>query len=319
MNFNKRKITQRIKQFATDLGFDAVGITEATFLSSDEQYLKQWLSEGYQAEMSYMERNIEKRLDASKLVKNAKSVIVVLKNYFPPKKQPKDVYQISKYAYGQDYHYVLKQDLYKLFEFIKTEIKDADGRVFVDSAPVLEKRLAQLAGLGWIGKNSLLLTKKGSFHFIGEIILNAELEYDTPFFNEYCGNCQRCIDACPTGAIVSAYVVDSNKCISYQTIEKKGEFPQNLNLDFANNIFGCDICQDVCPWNSKASPTDEQGFKLSDELLKMKNHDFENLTEQQFSKLFKKSAVSRTKYSGLMRNINYVAKQKKELDVSNKK
>jgi len=317
LELNIYDISQKIKSFAIEIGFDNIGITKAAYFADEEPHLLKWLANAYQADMSYMENNIDKRLDSSKIVHNAKSVIVVLKNYFPRKKLSNDTFQISKYAYGTDYHKVVKDDLYKLLGFIKLQFSNVHSRVFVDSAPVLEKKLAQMAGLGWIGKNSLLLTKKGSYYFIGEIILDIELEYDKPFVNNFCGNCNACIDACPTNAIVENYIVDSNKCISYHTIERKGEFETDFELNFKNYIFGCDICQDVCPWNRKPLPTNDERFDLSDEIKNLSNTDYKNLSEQKFNYLFKNTPVERTKYKGFIRNIKYVAKQNKEFNVSN--
>ena len=310
------KLTQKIKQKAIDLGFDAVGIVPAVFLQSEEKRLLQWLDKSYNAEMDYMARNREKRLYPSLLVDEAKSVIVVLKNYYPEKKQPTNTYFISKYAYGKDYHYILKEDLRKLWKYIEEITGNFKGRIFVDSAPVLEKKLAQLAGLGWIGKNSLLLTKKGSYFFIGEMIVNLELEYDVPQAKDYCGTCTRCIDACPTNAIIAPYIIDSRKCISYLTIEKKGDFDDNMNLNFANYIFGCDICQDVCPWNSKVIPTNDKRFSPVDAVLKFSKKDWQKMTKPNFKLNFKNTALERTKYEGLKRNIDYVAKQNGDFDVS---
>lgn len=297
---------EKIKKYALEIGFDDVGIIRADFLSDEKDNLQKWLDNNYHAEMSYMERNFDKRLDARLLVENAKSIIVVLKNYYPPKVQNSDTYQISKYAYGQDYHKVLKDDLYKLFEFINNEINETKGRVFVDSAPVLEKAIAKKAGLGWIGKNSMLLTKKGSFFFIGEIIIDLELSYSDKELASFCGNCTKCIDACPTNAIVEPYIINANKCISYLTIEKKGDFDDNLNLNFENNIFGCDICQNVCPWNKKSTPTNDPRLLNNSILLKLKHNDWENISQQTFNNIFKHSPVKRTKLEGLRRNINFV-------------
>ncbi len=301
-----KKKSEIIKKQAINLGFDDVGITNADFLKNEKNNLEKWLKKGYNAGMKYMENNFNKRLDQRLLVDEAKSIIVVLKNYYPKKKQNKDNYLISKYAYGKDYHKVLKNDLYKLFNFINEKISPAKGRVFVDSAPVLEKKLAKKAGLGWIGKNSLLLTKKGSYFFIGEIISNLELFYDKPYTKNFCGNCNKCINACPNNAITEPFVIDANKCISYQTIERKNEFEQNFNLNFNNYIFGCDICQDVCPWNKNSKPTNDKRFEPKSLLFDLKKDDWENLSKQTFNNIFGKSAVKRTKYKGLFRNIEYL-------------
>jgi len=311
-HLNLKQKTQKIKEFAKQIGFDDVGIVKVDFLHTEKEHLQEWIDKGYNAEMSYMNRNFEKRLNPNLLVENAKSIIVVIKNYYPDKQQAKDTYQVSKYAYFPDYHYLIKDDLKKILEFINTEIEPVKGRYFVDSAPVLEKIWAQKAGLGWIGKNSLLLTKKGSYFFIGEIICDIELSYDETDFKNFCGTCSKCIDACPTNAIVEPYVIDANKCISYQTIEKKGEFNDDLNLNFKNYIFGCDICQDVCPWNNKAVPTNDNRFDPNFLLLSLKCDDWENLSQQDFNKIFRKTPLERVKYTGLMRNIKYVVDYNKK-------
>lgn len=311
--FNRMNIfekTKIIKEKALEIGFDDVGIIKADFLSDQKNYLQDWLNKGFHAEMSYMQNNFEKRLDSRLLVENAKSIIIVLKNYFPSKIQIPDTYKVSKYAYGQDYHKVLKDDLFSLFEYINTNISQISGRVFVDSAPVLEKALAQKAGLGWIGKNSLLLTKKGSFMFIGEIIIDLELEYDSPNIKNFCGNCTKCINACPTNAITEPYIIDSSKCISYLTIEKKGEFSNEENYNFNDYIFGCDICQDVCPWNNKSVKTTDSRFEPNNLLLSLTKKDWNEISEQTFNNIFADTAVKRTKYSGLKRNIEFVDKKK---------
>lgn len=286
---------------AEKLGFSACGISKVEFLKDEESHLRAWLSKKYNAEMQYMENHFEKRLSPAMLVENSKSVISVLLNYLPAKKQTENSdYNISKYAYGKDYHLVVKEKLYQLIEFINSQIAKIEGRVFVDSAPVMERVWAKKSGLGWIGKNSLLLTKKGSYFFIGEIICDLELAYDTPI-NEYCGTCSKCIDACPTNAITEPYVINSNKCLSYLTIEKRGDFSSEINLN--NQIFGCDICQDVCPWNSKSQPTNISEFSANSKLLTNTNNDWDNLTKEEFNEIFRKSAVKRTKFEGLKRNI----------------
>ncbi len=309
-------LTEKIKEKALELGFDAVGVVPAIFLQSEEKRLWQWLDNGYNAEMDYMSRNFEKRLNPALLVDEAKSVIVVIKNYYPEQKQPADTYFVSKYAFGKDYHFILKEDLRKLWKYVEEINGNIKGRIFVDSAPVLEKKLAQLAGLGWIGKNSLLITKKGSYFFIGEMIINLQLEYDTPQVNDFCGTCTRCIDACPTNAIIDPYIIDASKCISYLTIEKKGDFDEKMNLNFANYIFGCDICQDVCPWNSKIIPTKDERFTPVEAVLKFSKKDWHEMTKQDFKSNFKNTPLERTKYEGLKRNIDYVAKQNNDFDVS---
>ena len=265
----KEKYTQIIKAEAERLGFFACGISKARFLEEEQQNLETWLKKGLHGEMKYMENNFEKRLDPTKLVDGAKSIISLLFSYHPKEQQKhKDAPIISKYAYGEDYHFVLKDKMQKLLNFINEKIGEVSGRAFVDSAPVLEKKWAELSGLGWIGKNSLLLTKQGSFFFICELIIDLELNYDKSI-NSYCGTCTRCIDACPTKAITEPYVVDANKCISYLTIEFKESLPKQLQNSFQNRVFGCDICQDVCPHNRKPIFHNEPRFLPQDKLLEM--------------------------------------------------
>ena len=306
--------TGQIKEKVKELGFSAVGISKADFLERESEQLKEWLDKGLHGEMHYMENHFEKRVDPRKLVEGAKSVISVLYNYFPKQQQRKDTFQISKYAYGKDYHYVVKEKLYKLLEFIKIETGAVKGRVFVDSAPVMDKVWAAKSGLGWIGKNTNLISKEfGSFVFIGELIIDLELEYDAPV-KDYCGNCTQCIDACPTGAL-QPYQLDARKCISYLTIEKKGEIPPEFEGKWSDWIFGCDICQDICPWNNKtclpegtAKPHSETQFKISEELKNLEKGEWENLDRHAFKKIFKKSAVERTKFEGLKRNLDFLNK-----------
>lgn len=257
--------------------------------------------------MAYMKNHFDKRLDPRLIVDNAKSVISVLFNYYTDDKQ-KDLEApvISKYAYGKDYHFVIKQKLNQLFDFIKSHNVNVNGRVFVDSAPVLERAWAKNAGLGWIGKNGMLINKKaGSFVFIAELIIDLELDFDTPI-KEYCGNCTRCIDACPTNAIIADKKIDGSKCISYLTIELKGEIPSEFKAKFQNRVFGCDICQDVCPHNNKATPHQEEGLKPLQGLLEMNKKDWYQIDKSGFNKLFKSSSVKRTRYSGLKRNLDFL-------------
>src|SRR5690554_6411647 len=257
-------------------------------------------------EMTYMENHFDKRLDPTRLVPDSKSVISLLLNYFPSETQASETYKISKYAYGTDYHFVIKDKLKQLMEFISEEIGEVHGRAFVDSAPVLDKAWASKSGLGWIGKHSLLLTKQvGSFYFVSELILDLDLEYDAPV-TDHCGSCTACIDACPTGAIVADRVVDGSKCISYFTIELKNEIPVSEKGKFQDWIFGCDICQDVCPWNSFSKGHNEPLFNPHPERLAMDKKDWEEITAEVFQKIFKKSAVKRTKFSGLQRNIRFL-------------
>ncbi len=297
--------SQRIKQLAINAGFDDCGISKALELTSEAEKLKSWLTNGFQADMFYMQNHFEKRVDPTKLIEGAKSVIVVLLNYFPkdyPFEHKK--YKIARYALGKDYHSVVKEKLQNLLKEINVNIGTVNGRAFVDSAPVMERALAREAGLGWIGKNSLLLHKKlGSYVFIGELIVDIELEYDPPQLNEYCGTCTKCIDACPTHAIVADKVVDSNKCISYQTIENRGDIPSKIQNNLNGWIFGCDICQQVCPFNKKSVPHKTEEFKPTKEFLNLNDNDFDNLSEEVYQKAFQKSAVKRAKYVGLKRNI----------------
>jgi epoxyqueuosine reductase len=298
-----------IKQKARSLGLSGCVLLPATALHDEVEHFNRWLQNGFQGEMDYMARNAEKRLDPRLLVENAKTVIVVLQNYFTNKKQSEPTAPVlSKYAFGTDYHFVLKDKLKVLLQFIQSEISPCNGRVFTDSAPVLERAWATRAGLGWIGKNSSLISlDKGSFFFIGELIIDIELSYDNPRpVADHCGKCTRCIDACPTKAIVADRVVDARLCISYQTIELKGELDPHLKGQFENRVFGCDICQDVCPWNLKAEPHNEPGFNPEEKLLKLTASDWHNMDTSLFTALFKKSPVKRTGFSGLKRNLQFI-------------
>lgn len=303
---NSSKYTQLIKAEAKRLGFISCGISKAAFLEEDAPRLESWLKSNMNGEMSYMENHFDKRLDPTILVPDSKSVISLLLNYFPSELQSSETYKISKYAYGVDYHFIIKDKLKQLMEFISEEIGEVSGRAFVDSAPVLDKAWAAKSGLGWIGKHSNLLTKQlGSFYFIAELILDLDLEYDNPV-TDHCGSCTACIDACPTNAIVADKVVDGSKCISYFTIELKNEIPISERGKFEDWMFGCDICQDVCPWNRFSKPHNEPLFNPNPELLSMTKKDWEEITEEVFQKIFQKSAVKRTKFSGLQRNINFL-------------
>ncbi len=303
----KAQHTRLIKEEAKRLGFLSCGISQAGFLEEEAPRLEKWLNNNMHGQMSYMQNHFDKRLDPTKLVDDAKSVISLLLNYFPEKtQQDPTVPKLSKYAYGQDYHHVIKAKLKQLQEFISTHIGEVQGRAFVDSAPVLDKAWAAKSGLGWIGKNSNLITQRvGSFYFIAELIVDLDLEYDTPV-TDHCGTCTACIDACPTQAIVEPYVVDGSKCISYFTIELKEEIPSDYRGQFDNWMFGCDVCQDVCPWNRFSTPHQEPLFNPKPELLEMTKRDWEEITQEVFSKVFQKSAVKRTKFSGLTRNINFL-------------
>jgi len=299
--------TKLIKSIATELGFNFCGISKAEFLEENASQLEEWLKRGYQGSMSYLENHFDKRLDPTLLVPGAKSVISLIYNYFPEKDLATDSpLKIAKYAYGEDYHFVIKDKLNEFLQRIHENIGEVHGRAFVDSAPVMERVLARKSGLGWIGKNSLLLNRSmGSFFFIAELIVDLELEYDGPI-KDYCGSCTACMDACPTDAIPQPYVVDGSKCISYFTIELKDEIPSSVEGKFENWIFGCDICQDVCPWNSFSKPHQEPRFTPHPEVEKMKQEDWKEITNEVFQKLFKKSAVKRTKLEGLKRNIRFV-------------
>tara|TARA_Y100001970_G_C14138203_1_gene805572 strand:- start:545 stop:1462 length:918 start_codon:yes stop_codon:yes gene_type:complete len=303
-----QKNTEFIKTEAKKLGFSSCGISKARFLSEEAKNFEKWLSNGYQGSMSYLERNIDKRLDPTLLVPGSKSVISLAFNYFPPKKLiDNNNFIISKYAYGKDYHKVLKKKLKKLLFLMRERIGDIEGRVFVDSAPIHERAWAKLSGLGWVGKNSLLINKnQGSYFFLAEIICDLELEYDEPVLNR-CGNCSRCIDACPTGAITKAQVINAKKCISYLTIENKDNIPEELNDSMNNSIFGCDVCQDVCPWNKNSKPHEEIEFLPKKNLKKLRKKDWVELTEETFDRIFEGSAIKRTKYKGLKRNIRAVS------------
>ncbi|WP_077401850.1 tRNA epoxyqueuosine(34) reductase QueG [Cellulophaga omnivescoria] len=303
---NKEKTTALIKDEAKRLGFMSCGVSKAKFLEEEAPRLESWLTKNMNGQMSYMENHFDKRLDPTKLVEGSKSVISLLLNYYPEETQNTDALKISKYAYGQDYHHVIKSKLRELQEFITDNIGEVEGRAFVDSAPVLDKAWAAKSGLGWIGKNSNLITQKvGSFYFIAELIVDIELDYDSAV-TDHCGTCTACIDACPTQAIVDPYVVDGSKCISYFTIELKNEIPADVRGKFDDWIFGCDVCQDVCPWNRFSKPHNEPLFNPHPDLLSMTKKDWVEITEDVFRKVFKKSAVKRTKFSGLQRNIDFL-------------
>ena len=302
----KQQNTQLIKTEAERLGFLSCGISKAEFLEEEAPRLEQWLNQNMHGQMRYMENHFDKRLDPTKLVPDSKSVISLLLNYYPQDQQNQDSFKLSKYAYGIDYHFVIKDKLKQLLAFIQESIGEVHGRAFVDSAPVLDKAWAARSGLGWMGKHSNLLTQEvGSFYFIAELIVDLELEYDGAV-TDHCGSCTACIDACPTAAIVEPYVVDGSKCISYFTIELKEQIPNAVKGQFEDWIFGCDICQDVCPWNRFSKPHSEPLFNPHPELLSMTKKDWDEITEDVFKSLFRKSAVKRTKFSGLKRNINFL-------------
>jgi epoxyqueuosine reductase len=299
--------TRLIRTEALRLGFSHCGISKADFLHDHAAHLENWLNKGMQGEMKYMEKHFDERLDPRRLVPGARSVISFLLNYFPSEEQKdKEAPKISKYAYGNDYHLVIKEKLHALLGFMRDNIGEVNGRGFVDSAPVLDKAWATRSGLGWVGKNANLINKEnGSFFFIAELIVDLELEPDGPV-TDHCGTCTACIDACPTDAIVQPYVVDGSKCISYFTIELKENIPPEMKGKFQNWAFGCDICQDVCPWNRFSKPHSENKFTPSKELMEMTKSDWEEITEDVFKRVFKDSAVKRTKFAGLKRNIEFL-------------
>tara|TARA_B100000902_G_scaffold397565_1_gene461744 strand:- start:855 stop:1784 length:930 start_codon:yes stop_codon:yes gene_type:complete len=306
---DKTQQTALIKQKAFDLGFSHVGISKAGFLEKEARDLEKWLSNGYHGKMQYMENHFDLRTDPRKLVHDAKSVITVLYNYYTPnKQQDPEAPKISKYAFGKDYHFVIKKRLKDFKDFITTNFGEVNMRGFVDSAPVMDKVWAKKSGLGWIGKHSNLVNKKkGSYFFIAEIILDLELETDIPI-KDYCGSCTRCIDACPTEAIIKPYVVDGSKCISYLTIELKDEvIPKEFSGKMDNWMFGCDVCQQVCPWNRLATPHKESLFDPPADLLSLTKKEWQELDEHMYQKLFKKSALKRTKFQGLKRNIGFLS------------
>lgn len=304
---NKQLHTQIIKQEAKRLGFDFCGISKAGFLEEEAPRLENWLTNQMHGKMEYMQNYFDKRLNPTILVEGAKSVVSLLYNYYPSARQTHEsAPKISKYAYGTDYHEVIREKLNEFLNTLKEKIGDVNGRAFVDSAPVLDKAWAKKSGLGWVGKNSILINKgHGSYFFIAELIIDIDLEYDTAM-PDYCGTCTRCIDACPTDAIVKPYVVDGSKCISYLTIELKEEIPASFQGKMENWAFGCDICQDVCPWNSFSTPHQEQAFENKTGMLDFSCQDWYDITEDTFKIIFKKSAVKRTKFKGLKRNLEFI-------------
>lgn len=310
MSSNKSTYTKSIKDEALRLGFQQCGVSKAQFLEEEAPRLEKWLNNNMHGKMAYMENHFDKRLDPRLLVDDAKSVISLSLNYFPEENQTDpNAPKISKYAYGADYHTVIKDKLFQLLNFIRENIGDVAGRAFVDSAPVLDRAWAKRSGLGWVGKNSNIINKKsGSFFFLAELIIDLELEYDFPFHTDHCGTCTKCIDACPTDAILSPAIIDAKRCISYLTIELKDEIPQEFDGKMDNWMFGCDICQDVCPWNRFSVPHTEAQFTPDPRLLEMKKEDWLDITEDVFQHLFKHSAVKRTKFKGLTRNLDFIKK-----------
>lgn len=300
--------TQQIKTFCRNLGFDYCGVARARRLDADARRLEQWLSRGLHGSMQYMERHFDLRVDPSKLVPGARSVITLLMNYYPAAHQEAGQPKVARYAYGKDYHEVIKKKLQALLGLIKEHIGEVQGRGFVDSAPVLERSWAVLSGLGWVGKNGNLINKKkGSYFFIATLITDLELEYDDPFVRDYCGTCTRCIDACPTNAILPGKTIDGSKCISYFTIELKEQLiPEQYRNQFDNWMFGCDTCQEVCPWNRFAEPHQNEEFSPLPEILHFSSEAWEALTESAFNQIFRHSPLRRTKYKGLLRNLRFL-------------
>lgn len=301
------KNTHKVREIAQQLGFQFCGISKAEFLEDEAPKLEEWLRRGYQGKMSYLENHFDKRLDPTQLVPGAKSVVSLLYTYYPPQvHEENDQPKIAKYAYGEDYHHVIKEKLYRFIELLREDVGDIDGRVFVDSAPVHERAWAARSGLGWIGKNSLLLNRDmGSFFFLAELIIDLDLQPDGPI-KDYCGTCTRCMDACPTDAIPEPYVVDGSRCISYLTIELKEEIPNEFKDNMENWVFGCDICQDVCPWNRFSKQHSQPKFEPQG-WEKFSQSDWQEITKEVFNKVFRKSAVKRTKFEGLKRNIKFIS------------
>jgi epoxyqueuosine reductase len=300
--------TKVVKETATLLGFDFCGIAKAQFLNEDARRLETWLNKGMHGSMQYMEKHFDLRTDPTKLVPGAKSVITLLINYFPEEKQDTDSPKVSKYAYGKDYHNIIREKLNHFFFLLKEKIGDINGRGFVDSAPVLDRAWAQKSGLGWIGKNGNLINKQqGSFFFIASLITDLDLLADEEGIKDYCGTCTKCIDECPTEAILPNKIVDGSKCISYFTIELKDALiPDKMKGKFDNWLFGCDVCQDVCPWNRFSKPNTVEGFEPIHEILHYSTNDWEELTEEKFKIIFSKSPLKRSKFEGVKRNLKFL-------------
>ncbi len=306
------RYTRLLKEEAYRLGFSYAGVAKARRLDREARRLEAWLNKGYHGEMAYMANYFDKRVDPTLLVPGAKSVVCLMFNYYPRRTQTDpEAPRLARYAYGKDYHHVLKPKLRSLLQFLQAEVGDVQGRAFVDSAPVLERDWAERSGIGWKGKNSLLIhPRAGSYFFLAELIIDLELAYDPPM-RDFCGTCRRCIDACPTDAIAEeGYTVDGSRCISYFTIEKRGELPEAFRGQFENWMFGCDICQEVCPWNRFAQPHNEPAFEPHPQLLDMSREEWLEISEDLFRELFRGSAVKRTKYAGLKRNLAFLKKKK---------
>lgn len=309
-----RERTIRIKEKASELGFMSCGVSKADFLEDEAPRLEKWLRNGGHGQMAYMENHFDKRLDPRLLVPGARSVVSLLFNYFPETEQNSDAPKVSKYAYGEDYHFLIKERLKDLLRWIGEEVGEVEGRCFVDSAPVLDKAWAAKSGLGWIGKNANLISKaKGSFFFVAELIIDLELEVDRPVM-DHCGSCTACIDACPTDAIMAPYQVDGSKCISYFTIELKEAIPQEFENKFEDWVFGCDICQDVCPWNRFSAPTKEERFRPREAILDWTEKEWKEISEDVFKEAFRKSPLKRTGFSGIQRNLKFLERGSKRLD-----
>lgn len=308
LHTNPARHTQLVKTFAAQMGFDYCGIARAVHLDDDARRLEQWLNKGFNGTMAYMENHFDLRVDPTRLVPGAQSVITMLLNYFPGEQQQEDAPQVAKYAYGADYHEVIREKLNHFLHLVREEIGEVNGRGFVDSAPVLERSWAQRSGLGWVGKSGNLINpRSGSFFFIATLIVDLPLVYDDPLAKDFCGTCTRCIDACPTEAILPGKVVDGSKCISYFTIELKDQLiPDEMKGKFGDWMFGCDTCQDVCPWNRFSKPHQQEAFQPIPEILNMRTAEWESLSEEAFRKIFKSSPIKRAKWKGVQRNLTFV-------------
>ncbi|MDL2215440.1 tRNA epoxyqueuosine(34) reductase QueG [Dysgonomonas sp. OttesenSCG-928-M03] len=307
-------ISKQIKEYAASISFDACGICRAEKIDeAEQQHILKWLEDGYQSQMEYLSRNTDKRVDPTLLIEGAKSIISLALNYYPEQKQSSEAPQFAYYAYGKDYHDIMKDKLYELLSYIKTILPNCNGRAFVDTAPIMERYWAAKSGIGFIGKNTLLIIpQKGSFFFLGEIVIDAELDYYDKPLNLSCGNCTRCLDACPTKAIEMPHLVNSDKCISYQTIENKGEIDLDIVPLLGNKLYGCDICQQVCPWNRFASPHITKEFTPNKEFISLDYESIEKMSQEDYQRIFKGSAVKRAKYTGLMRNFEAIKKPRKD-------